>query len=161
MSERTPKGVLEELEGVRAELLESLTSVERTIKLMKGRGGATPRPALSEVPRERRPRPARARGAISIRQAATEALRRRPNQPMHATQIWAEAQVMGAKTTSPDPLNNVDLALYKAKQAGEPVEKVEGQAKTWVWNAVTKEVVDADNAGGDLPPGDGGSSGAD
>lgn len=51
--------------------------------------------------------------------------------PISAEEILERAKAKGAVTHARQPVNATDLLLWKLRKAGKPVEKVEGQPRTW------------------------------
>lgn len=121
-------GVIENLEASKQKLQEMVGQIGEMISSLKSGGvvASGPRPARqAALPT----RPSR-KGSVSMRQAALVTLYE-SGTALHVEQVLKKAQTMGAVSEAADPIEAVDLLLYKLKKRGVPVEKT--APRTWRW----------------------------
>lgn len=123
--------VIEHLEAARNELLGWAGDIGRMLEYLQREQIG---PVVLQARTSQPARPARARGKVSMRAALLETLEEE-RRPMPVTELLERAKAKGVVTDAADPLNTVDLTLYKAKTKGAPILKPEGQARTWQWDA--------------------------
>jgi hypothetical protein len=101
--------------------------LDRLIAGIEKQGGELPAPRKRAEPRQ-----PRVRGRVSMSQAVMDVLRE-AGEPLKAETIVERAFAMGAETEAERPGEAIDLLLYKARSKGKPVDRVEGQVRTWRW----------------------------
>jgi hypothetical protein len=85
-------------------------------------------------------------GQPSFRSIVRTILQKHAGQPVTLAQIWDEAKLSGASTTSLAPERMVDLLCYSLKQANYPVRKI--KTKTWVWDEALAAIGAIGDGGG-------------
>lgn len=73
----------------------------------------------------------RVKGTISIREAVKQTLMEAAGEAVHARDLWAKAQEMGAITAAPDPVNITDLTAYSMAKRMPQLQKV--GPRLWRW----------------------------
>lgn len=122
---------LQRVEARKDTLLAARKGLEALLDLVSSTDAVSQWQPLFHLPADPSRRPNQPKGTTSLRGAVLRVVKEAGGEPLHAMDIYRRAAMLGAATSSPNPIAIVDLMMYSLRKSAVPVEKV--RPRTWRW----------------------------